>query len=285
MNNPLHSRVTSGFALSVATGLAMESVFSPRQEVIDPERVPPPRIEFRQYQECWFNVQTLIRNIYNACDKDTLAKIKPQDVFEVADQEIELIYDLFKNEGMGLVKPMFFLNDYQGLFKGPKQVFLKREDRTALQRQARHIFLETANLLFRHRREIKTFNLEINGNGHSAMMLSHIPADLLSYRRFSKLDLLESHTGKLKTQGDWHTKYYPVPDMSLSRLPFCRQLLGVFGDQVLVSPGPIKARKEILELAKSKNWNPYTSPQKVNGDISGMVDGYLSSSIRAIPVY
>lgn len=285
MSNPLHSRTTSGFALSIATGMAMESVFTPRQAVFDPERVAPPRIEIARYNDCWINVQTLIRNIYNACEKDKVNSVKPQDVFEIAEQEIELIKDLFRNEGMDQVKPIFYLNDYQELFKGPKEVFIQREDRTALQRQARHVFLGAASLLYRQYPEIKLCKLDINGGGKDALMLTHIPADLLSYRRFRTLELLESHTGKVKKQGEWNTKYYSVPDAFMGRLPFCRQLLGLLGDSVLVTPGPIKARKMIMELSKAKNWHPFTTPQKVNADLGTLTDMFLSHMLRQVPVY
>ncbi len=69
MSNPLHLRTVSGFALSISTALAFESIFTPRQAVYDPGRVIPSRIPISRYGFLWINVLTLVRNAYNALDR------------------------------------------------------------------------------------------------------------------------------------------------------------------------------------------------------------------------
>ena len=93
MNNPLHLRTVSGFSLSISTALAFESIFTPRQAVYDPGRVLPPRIPINRYGFLWVNVLTLIRNAYNALDRNLYNKVTPLHMTEVIMQEIELIED------------------------------------------------------------------------------------------------------------------------------------------------------------------------------------------------
>lgn len=286
MNNPLLSRNISGFTLSVATGLAMESIFTPRQESIDPDRVAPIRIPLRNYHELWVNVLTLVRNAYNACDKQVLGYIRPEHMTECIQQEMELITELLQIEGQNTVKPVFFVNDYRAVVSVGDIITNLRKDTTVLQKQARHIAGTSINFLLRQDQSIREFKGTLmNPGGKSVLMLTHIPFDLLSHRNFANLELLESHTGKLKTKSEWNTKYFPFPDMDMGRLPFCRQLLSVFGDKVMFSPNSIKIRKEVADIAKQSRWNPSTSVHRVQTDLLRMKDIALSEAIRKIPVY
>lgn len=285
--NPLHQRTTSGFPLSIATGMAMETLFAPRQVVFDPVRVPPPRIVISQYQEIWINVLTLIRNAYNACDQRLIKDIDPNDVVEIITQEMELITDLLKNEGKGFTKAFFYFNEYGRLFKKDDKVFKRREDRTELQKHARSVYEKTKFILSRYNKDIVNFNLDIKSSGgDNSLIFTHIPADLLSYRNFGNINLLESHTGKLKTRLEWNTKFHSCGESDMGRLPFCRQLLSIFGDNTLITPIPLKARREVLEVANQSRWTPATSPNKVSGDLSAFLkDILLASVIRSIPIF
>lgn len=285
MENALHMRTTSGFALSIATGLAMESLFKPRQTVADPNRVGPGRIPLNNYKELWINVQTLIRNIYQASEKSIQVYVTPESMYEVLQMEMDLIKDLLKIEGGDIVKPVFFINNYESLFLNSSKIYQRREDRTGNQIQARHIYKKASMLAYRNNNDIETFQLKLKGQGKTALILTSNPADLLSYREFDRLDFLESHTGKLKTRQDWNSKYYSVPGSDMGRLPFCRQLLGVFGDSSMIVPGPIKVRKEIIELASKCYWNPSTLPSKVSNDLNRLSDPVMAGIIRGIPLY
>lgn len=285
MNNPLHLRTVSGFSLSISTALAFESIFTPRQAVYDPGRVLPPRIPINRYGFLWVNVLTLIRNAYNALDRNLYNKVTPLHMTEVIMQEIELIEDLLKNEGHGLTKPVFYFCDYENFFPKNEKVFTRRSDNTDLQKHARYIFEQSKRLLIREKMEIQNLGYKLPGNGTKNLILTHIPIDLLSYNSFESLDLLESHTGKLKTKLQWGSKYYPVPETDMESLPFCRQLLCAFGDHVSLSPLPIKARRMIIELAKTQRWNPMTSPMKVNTDFNKINDPLLVTVLKSVPLY
>jgi hypothetical protein len=66
----------------------METLFQPRTDVFDPERVAPPRINIADYSHLWINVLTLIRNAYNAVGREEAYAVTSHDMAEVILQEM-----------------------------------------------------------------------------------------------------------------------------------------------------------------------------------------------------
>ena len=115
------------------------------------------------------------------------------------------------------------------------------------------------------------------------MILTHYPADLLPYKDFKKLDLLESHTGKLKTYINWYSKYYPISGKDMSILPFTKKLLFIFGDKYQIAPTPIKLRTSIYEVASNSNWSPLTTEKKINLDLKWQLQYCITFLITVRP--
>lgn len=286
--NPLNNRLTSGFPLSFSTGQAMETLFQPRQAVYDPERVAPPRISLASYDELWINVLTLIRNAYSSIERIDVERVGPLEMAETILQEIELIRDLLKIEGNGICLPNFYFNDYNRVFPKNDQVFKLRKDTTDIQIQTRVIYNKSKDLIIRQDPDIKTFTTYLRSKEglRRAVILSHIPFDLLSYQQFKSLELLESHTGKIKRRSEWNSKYLSCGGADKSRLPFNRQLLSIFGDQPLITPLPLKLRKSILEIANQQRWTPAITQVKVSNDLNKNIkDPFFLSKIKEIPLF
>src|SRR5690606_10382192 len=107
----------------------------------------------------------------------------------------------------GKVLVTYYISSYQKL----KQLFP-------------HAFLRTANTeIQKHQQAIENailkglrdiglandvlyYDVYIESKFQDTMLLTHIPVDLLSADRFSKLVLLESHTGAIKPHLSWYTK-------------------------------------------------------------------------------
>lgn len=101
--------------------------------------------------------------------------------------------------------------------------------------------------------------------------MTHVPVDLLTGTRFSKLTLLESHTAKLKNKLDWNSKLTNGKD--LPNMPFNAMTLQVFGDGGLFfSPMPMAVKKEVMSIAEKYKWTPATSLDKVKYGLQGMND-------------
>jgi hypothetical protein len=280
MQNSLSNRTISSFPLSIGTALAFESLFSPRVKRYDEKREIPNNINPTLYNVCWINIATLLRNMIGSIEKQAFLENSERDFFQALCEEMDVIKSLFANEGLGVCTPRFFLNSYEGLKLKYKFKNIKfREDKTDWQR----LVTSKENKVF------KLFNRHpdvINGDyvlpkmPVKCLLVSHIPYDLTNYYRFSDLDLLESHTGKLKTKTTWGSKYHKFGEKDFSRLPFHEKLLMVFGDSVMIQPMDIAIRKLVLDISEKRNWTQLTTLDKINHDfqleiMEPMVSRYL----------
>lgn len=269
---PLARRTTGGFALSIGTSLAFESLFEARQAPYDADREIPQKIDVRHYNEIWINLATLFRNIVGALeDKNDYPKLSPWDLAHAVVFEIEMIISLMQNEGHGLCQPIFYYCEYKHLYKRhfPSAVRF-REDKTDGQRHNTYMLTKTMVSLFDNINGGEVHKLDselIPKKPCNAIILSHMPYDLLSYNNFKRLELLESHTGKLKGRNLWYSKFYSVGQEQLNTLPFIRQFLFLFGDHVMFQPTDIRFRKLLLEISRNRRWTPLTSEAKVRLDL------------------
>lgn len=256
----LNDRLLSSFPLSLPTGLAFESLFSPRIGRYDDNREIPNKIQISQYSEIWINLWTLFRNLASSVDKAVFATAHPKELADILKFEIGIIEDLFRNEGQDHCKPKFYIPNYYQL-KLQAKVKL-REARTEGQKHYEAVLFRTMAEL------VKDKELTIHDKIHpikrvKALVITHIPFDLLSYKHFDRLDLLESNTGKLKTRNQWNSKYYPVGENDLSHLPFNHKLLYIFGDRVLIQPSDYKLRKLMIDISKRRDWIVTTTVDKI----------------------
>lgn len=266
-NGTLSGRVVGGFPLSIATSLAFESIFSPRQAPYDLNRIIPDEINLSTYHECYINIATLFRNMMGASEKSAFANATPLDLKYALETEMEVINSLFSVEGNNVCKPIFYHCDYHSLESSlPKHISM-RKDNTDGQKQYSRRLEETVKLLVKASDEIRSFDKEIMPPKKvNALLISHVPYDLLSFKNFNEFHLLESHTGLLKKKFSWNTKYFPVGELNMSILPFNRKLLMVFGDRVSICPSDIKLRRLVMDIAVKRQWNPMTTISKIDLD-------------------
>lgn len=270
VGDSLTSRAISSFPLSIGTALAFESLFDPRIERYDTERKIPTRVNLAEYQEIWINLNTLFRNIVGAVNKNVFINTEPAEFKDVINFEIDVINNLFKVEGGGHCKPVYYYCTYEKLANESRtKGFKLRNDTTDGQRMAKFKFMKAMELINKETDEHYRLDSSIKPKSkYNSLIMTHIPYDLLSYTNFSKLDLLESHTGKLKQRYLWNSKYAPVGENNLSNLPFIKKLLRVFGDKILIQPSDYKLRKLILDISVSRSWSPMTTESKINQDFS-----------------
>lgn len=252
-------RDMSGFPVSIGTGLALETLFQPVMDVIDPERKVDQVANLKRYDAYIFNVDTLIRNLLSSLDRTVLDTVKPVDVYITIAQEIAWISNFFMHEhGLDV---RFFINSYSYYKKEYKDSFRIPATPKQIREEKLHEFCRS-HLLKNPpiRKGIDKFKQVIKYDDlKSILLLSHVPADLLSFKYFRVLDLLESHTGKVKTRKDYNSKYYPLPSEDMSFLPFYEYGLVVFGDKHMFKPKPMKERKEYYNSLKRMGVNPFTS--------------------------
>lgn len=284
ISGDIHDRTTSGFPLSISTGLAMESIFTPRQAVYDPARSPPQKINIANYTQFWVNVNTLYRNIVSAAGTLAVLSAGNDVVQSILEMEMDIIASLLKHEGMGVCTPVFYCVDYSKIFEGQHQSIKRRAEGSKSQLDLAAIYKEVQKSLLKKDAGVILFEPKLRPNEHTkALILTHYPYDLLSHKRFSKLDLLESNTGKLKDRRKWNTKYYPVGEMDMSHLPFEKILLMVLGDKSLIHPNIYKLRQQIVQASLKRHWTPLTTRDKIIMDLELEIkEPYVLAVLRAI---
>lgn len=284
----ISNRIVSGFPLSIATSQAFESIFPMTQVPYDKERKIPEMIDIAGYDAFYININTLFRNFVSACDKDTWIAAHPEDVIATIEEEMETIETLFDMNGAPM-RPRFYYSEYKGLEKdaaGSTVVKIPslRLPSTENQRYYEDTRKKLIYILEEHTDSVLKLKDELIPERYErAIIITHQPYDLTRYDRFATLDLLESNTGILKPRQRWNTKYAAFGMNDLSLLPFNKKLLYCFGDKVQIKPANQKLRQIVLDTAKSKNWHPMTTLEKVNLDMTvSTVDPFVIATWKAI---
>lgn len=280
----LPERAVSAFPLSIGTSLAFESVFPPSQAPYDPKREIPNRVDLSKYQTCWVNLTTLFRNLVSAITREGFEKATPAELAATIEEEFGVIQSLFQTEGQGHCQVKLYYSTYEKLLTKRVPGLVFRLPHTEVQKFYHEKLEKMIKILEKHTDSIVKFNDAIVPTTHEhAFALTHQPYDLVDYKKFAHLDLLESNTGVLKPRARWNSKYYPMSGQSFVHLPFHKKLLLIMGDKVLVRPAPAILRKQILETSLKRNWTPMTTEAKIVMDLGlDVKDPYMMAVINSI---
>ena len=256
MNEILKNRPMSGFPVAIGTSLALETVFNPIQSVYDEARIIPKKIEPTDYSVHLFNISTLLRNIISSLPTSSVYTTSKQDYLSVLLEEIEWLTNFYQLNQLDI---QFYINDYQYV----KDTYADK-DKLRKPTTDKQIYLDNviSYCLSKLKMEddVKVFHNEIRYNRtDKALMLTHVPWDLLSHSHFDTLHLLESHTGLVKSRKNWNTKYLKLGDRDMSFLPFLEYLLVTFGDSIMFIPSSMEERVKLYEHMVKKNVTPLTS--------------------------
>lgn len=262
----LNSRAVSGFALSIGTGLAFESIFNTTQPVYDPERKAPPKVNLKDYTHLWVNVGTLYRNMVGACKSADVPGISDKEFKDALALEMETIESLCKNEGSGLITPVFYFCTYASLYNNPGHKSIVLRNANTEKAKVYIAKLMSAIKMLEKEHLITVLDSDLNPPfNQKALILTNIAWDLVSAKHFNRLDLIESHTGVLKNRSKWNTKYHKYKD--LSNLPFNSKLLKIFGDSEIFTPMLTSLRDLILDVAVKGKWTVLTTKDKMMLDL------------------
>ena len=264
MNTILLDREVGKYPISVATSLALESISNTHDEL--KYQYPP----IQDYDSLWVNIRTLYRNLFGSVKRESVAGIDPTEFAEVLIGEMRDLVQIVKDHS-SKSSVVFYVSDYKGMVTKYPYATL-RGDKTKNQLQYTSIQNETIKKVLSYCKkehpdefDVRIFPLKISAEKQDKMfkvlILTHYPYDLLSRKEFKDLELLESHTGKIKPFNQWYTKYYQ--GQTLPMLPFREDLLQIFGDKETFVPMPHKLRDEVLNLAKEYRWSAITTRDKI----------------------
>lgn len=246
--------------ISIGTSLALEAGAGAYPD--RPESPPP----FSRVKQLWVNLRTIVRNLYACLSTDLKDSVLPDDLWNAALEELSII-QAFMQKQAPHVKVVFFVSDYSRLKQRyphasikeaitPKQIFQQKIEEMTLK-----LMLEN-----NHQLDVRFFDFDIQGQFPASFILTHLPIDLLARYRFDRLELLESHTGKLKGPGAWNTKLSNGKE--LSNVPFNIFTLQVFGDNGnMFSPLSISVRRSLLEAANANGWTNVSTMERIHDTV------------------
>lgn len=260
----VHDREKGAYPVSLGTSIALEALAGNY-----PERpVNPPPI--REMKEVWFNLRTLLRNLQGALASDVRDRVTHGALVPSLIEELSLIESIIISMSSGNARAVFYVCDYSSI----RQKFPKTGLRVpTTPKQIMHDAIEKAVIraLLDHgvSQDLRTFRYELDGRNQPAFILTHLPIDLLSRYAFSKLELLESHTGNIKKPAQWNTKL--TNGKELVNIPFCRFSLQVFGDNGNhFAPAPRAVKEIVLDLADKYRWTSITTDLKIRESIKSI---------------
>jgi len=274
MNDYLATRTTGQYPLSIATSLALESLYG-----IYPDRPvhPPPALK---YAELWINVRTLFRNLLGSMERGAEAAIGENQMADGLYEEMEMIESIVREKSPYL-KVVFYAPEYRSLASRYPNANL-RYDTTDKQQQYRILMDNSIRALLgglEDKGRVRVFDLDlIPLQPAKTVMLTHYAFDLLSSPNFGDLDLLESHTGAIKTKDQWYTKFSNGKD--LSAIPFRASMLQIFGDSELFRPASSLVRKTVIELSEKYRWSNVTTLERIRLSVSLIPDLKLKAEIQ-----
>lgn len=284
LSSIIADRTTTSFGVSIGTGLLLESLFTPTTERYDPDRVIPPHVDPFKYHHYCINVYTLMRNLLNSLKVTvTLGEVDTKVLAELVVEEILTEIRILQSLASSVELPEDWLVVYIPTYVKLVQQFNVNKDIKLKQIQN---MLSMFQLYSPYLDRISLSNvMKLNSNKlpsiyHNSLITTHYTLDLLNS---NYLTLLESHTGILKDNHTWYSKYHPVGKEDLSRLPISDIVLYILGDHTLVRGLGITVKKELLRVAEDKSWTYRTTRDKI---VSNLKDNeVLSEAIKDFKSY
>ena len=269
----LNDRDLGVFPISIATSLAIEGLAN-----LTPDREPVYPKGIKCIDVLMVNIRTLIRNIESTFTNDDIRKISPRDLADVVSQDMDGLVAAMNEISDGRVAVGFYYCEYRtlGTFRNANLVIPHTPGQKARHEKTSVVIGMLLDSSRQGGREIKIYDLypdaESFGNDKVAF-LTHLPLDVIQYRRYMDCFILESNTGKLKDRKDFHTKLHrKVEGIDL---PFNMMTLQVFGDGKMFKPMNSDIVGAVIDVAKKGQWTSMTTPDKMRFWVSRMqLQGY-----------
>jgi len=273
-------RETGQFPLSIGTSLAFEGLFG-----IHPNQPRHPS-GYARIKEVWVNLRTLIRNCYAAMTVENSKKASIEMSAQVIYDEIQSLPDIIRQQAKGRYGIRLYQNDLSDI----KWQFPNARHKTPRTEKQRHyhnyeqlVLKLLLDMLSSEKIPVLTVNRKPPMQQTTVALLTHYPHELLWRFQFERLFLLESHTGKVKSVGQWSSKLNGVDEED--QLPVNEFTLQLFGEGTLLNSFPKKLRDEVKQLAMVRKWSAITTVPKIQNDVlryggEGLKNVYRELTIR-----
>jgi len=254
-------RSTSGFALSMGTGLAMETLFAPTDAVYDNTRVFE-KFDTSQVDVLIVSWYTIVRNLIQSLSATDRARVfetnKVKEVTAIANSELQVIDMLCNGAGIRLlVLAPNYIKDRLILVDTTKPTSKNMIFRIAIRSKDKSV--------------IKTIEkLPYDSEGET-ILFSHIAMDLANANQRLTL-CLESNTGKVLRPPQFNKKIRKSV-LDTSFLPLHPELLAIFGDSSgLLRTASVKDKRRAIELLKAGKVTTSSTARRVKSILSSDPD-------------
>lgn len=255
-SNSADGRTLGNYHLSISTSLAIEGLLG-----MHPDQVPRPAVKpIMRYKEMWVNLRTLYRNIWEALPKLIQESIKADEIAQIMLEEMDLIPDILRQEKGQDVKVQYYFHTMAKVDKGYPEASI-RMDNTPKQKIETQVLKDCLKLLEQHAKDrYVVYDGKFPAAATDTLLMTHVAYDLLQMATPNHMFLLESHTGKIKPRALWYTKLYNGKNLAM--IPFCKEMLQLFGDKVTFAPLDSGLRKAVMEVATKRNWSSATTRER-----------------------
>lgn len=272
----ISEREVGQIEVSIGTSLALESAFNIHPDI--KHKSPP----IKNYDLLYINLSTLFRNLHASLTSENQNMVSVNDYVDVLLSEANVIDGQVQDKTNSSVKVVFYFNDiYPTLERKYRYASIKKPttDRQLIYQQTHDEVLQRTIPLL-DGLEVKFFNHDLKDNGR-CLIMTHYSVDLLSKYGFDKLDLLESHTGRIKPPSEWGSKLGIKDDT----IPFNHFTLQLFGDgSTLFSAQPIKFRRAVIDIAKRDRWSAITTMAKIKQSLNKIDDRSIRDHLQLLTI-
>lgn len=272
----LQGRTQGAYPISVPTSKALEGIFGIHENIAYSQN---DRYPYKRFDQLAINYRTMIRNIIGSVNSQAAVSFTPEILINFIAEEMSLINEIVASNSRGKLEVVYYSAVY-----GPKTQRLVPHGRlkvpkTTIQLKTYQLEQDTLNGLVLLGREpgneslfppkafanlsdtFPNFKQTMSTSG-GVLYLTHIPVDLVKSPRGRKA-LLESHTGRIKTETELPTKLKGKPE----HVPFDIMTIQMFGDSGGVfDPQPVALRRELLEIGQLSGWNTTTTESRIKGE-------------------
>lgn len=236
---------------------------------------------FRNVDEVLFNLRTLVRN---ARESYTREESEFNDVDQLTKDvagDITFLAKYVETHRNGRpVKMIVYFPTYKGIDgKYPKADIKDPLKGTDKQKEEEQIIFKVCEAIQKkYEKLIVKTDVGMPSFGGNGIVLTHHPVDLCETSGVTRLKLLESYTGVLKSYPDWYTKL--TNGKKLMGIPLNRLTIQVFGDNSTNFKASSSGIREVVKrLADDHNWTSATSMSRVRSTIAGLPPGIERSGL------
>lgn len=266
MQHIIERRDMGYYPISIGTSLALETLTRPKDS--DPDRkIPDIPVGLDSFGCLAINLNTLCRTMIGSMRTDALelpiTKSTGKELYDNVMQEVNIIRSIVEKD----IPVRVYLCTYDNLERFDKKFHFRRVRTGKALHYDRLLtkFLEVSrrepiDIIYKGFTDLRNLSL-----GQKILVHTSHPYDIINNERASLI--LEPHTGEVLARNLFYKKLYKLPKLDMSMIPLNKVTYLLFGDKHLISPIPIKLRKEILKISITQGWMYNTPMSRMVGDI------------------